>query len=369
MSINGKPYVWVMTAEYAPHIIGGLGTVATQLTRALKLAQVNVTVITQSTGRMTEFIKNNQATVLRIPNTANYVSNKTYKPAKTEAIIARHIQRKPNLIHVHSLEFAETALFFKRKYGTPIIYTCHSLVATENKKRVSRSKRQAQLMRSANRIIVPSLWLKKEILKRHPGMNAKIKVIPNGVLTFSNLSTAPRYKLLFVGRLVKSKGIEALITALPILRAHNKNVHLTVVGKGAPRYRGRLRQLARKNNVLSNIQFVGALPHNKVQRLYSSYGAVIVPSKQESFCLVALEALANGTPLVSSRAGGLKEFVNSTNAQIIPFISSKAIGRVIVSMWNNPSVTMKRTHAGKIVAKHYSWSKIARRYKSIYASI
>lgn len=369
MSINKKPNVWVMTAEYAPHIIGGLGTVATQLTRALAMAQVNAVVITQSTGRMIQFKKSNQTTILRIPKTPRYISNKVYKPANIQALIEQRIHHKPNLIHVHSLEFAEAALFFKRKYGIPIIYTCHSLVSIENKKRLNRSKRQTQLMRQANRIVVPSQWLKKEISKRHPSFNAKIKVIPNGVMSFASMSTTPRHKLLFVGRLVRSKGIEALIKAMPLLKSHNKNVHLTVVGKGATAYRSYLQQLSKQHRVQAHIRFVGGLSHGQVQRMYPSYGAVIVPSKQESFCLVALEALAHGIPLVASRAGGLKEFVNGTNAQIIPTISSRDIGRVIVAMWNNPAITKKRVHAGKAVAKHYNWGKIARRYKSIYTSV
>lgn len=369
MSINARPNVWVMTAEFAPHIIGGLGTVATQLTRALKRAQVNVAVITQGFGRKPQFKKNDAMNILSIPNTSMYVRNKSFKSDKILALTGQYFQQKPSLIHVHSLEFTEAALLLKRKYGIPIIYTCHSLVSSESSKRVSRIKRQAQLMRLANRVVVPSEWLKQEIRKRHPSINAKIKVIPNGVIRFSNISAAPSHKLLFVGRLIKSKGIESLIMALPMLKANNKHVHLTVVGKGSPHYRSYLRQLTRRLNVESNVRFIGALPHHKVQRLYSSYGAVIVPSKQESFCLVALEALAHGIPLVSTRAGGLREFVNGTNAQIIPIISSKTIGRVIVAMWNNPNVTKKRTIAGKVVAKHYNWSKIARSYKSIYVSL
>jgi glycogen(starch) synthase len=141
---------------------------------------------------------------------------------------------------------------------------------------------------------------------------------------------------LFSGKpdLIHVHSLEAALLTIPGFSS--------VIGKGLPHYQKHLRDLARKLGIQSRIRWLGFLPHRQVQRLYASHGAVIVPSKQESFCLVALEAMANGIPLVCTRAGGLKEFVHHGNAQIIRSVNGKAIERAVQAMWRNPKRTRQR---------------------------
>lgn len=364
-----RPYIWVMTAEYAPLLIGGLGTVATQLTRSLIASDVDIDII--SVGHFYKKQKKKQHTILRLPKSVSTMNTrkKSFKPQYVLRAAKRTFPRKPNIIHVHSMEFAEAAIALKLTYRIPLVYTCHSLVSLEKNHAPVRRLMQGKLLRQATRIIVPSQWLKSEISRRYPGTAHKIQVIPHGVPFVAKQSQAPPHKLLFVGRILNNKGIESLILALPTLAKKNSKTSLTIVGKGAPHYVYYLKSLARKNKVLSRIRWLGSLPHNRVQRLYRSYGAVIVPSKQESFCLVALEAMAHGVPLVSSDKGGLKEFVTAQNAQIIPLIKSKSIGQAIVSMWSHPSKTRERVMAAQYVARKYSWRYIARLYKQMFVNL
>lgn len=361
----GKPYVWVMTTEYAPFIIGGLGTVATELTRSLMASNVKISVISQSRGRSVQKQNNN---IVRIPTIASYynAASRSYKPSSIQQVTRQYFPRMPDVIHVHSMEFAMAALFLKKKYRIPVIYTCHSLVSMEHGSRIGRSKIQDAIIQQADKIVVPSFWLMKEIQKRHAGTASKIKVIPHGVRSAAKVSKAPATKLLFVGRLLRAKGIEPLIRSISLLSAKNKRVRLSIVGEGSPHYKKSLRSIARKGRVSSKIRWVGSMPHGKVQRLYSSYGAVIIPSEQESFCLVALEAMANGIPLVSSRAGGLREFVTHQNAQIIPAIESRAIVRAIKQMWKNPHKTRQRVANARQLAKRYNWRRTANRYIRLF---
>ena len=368
MEKASPPRVWIMTAEYEPLIIGGLGTVATELTKALNALHVNMNIVTASQTRRIQ-INHRNITLLRIPKTSPYYKNKSYKSKHVRRLIARYLQHRPDLIHVHSLEFAKAALALKRKYRIPVCYTCHSLASMESKKRSHGVKLQELLLRGADRIIVPSHWLKQQIRRRYAKVSSKINVIPNGVTTISTGSKAPAYKLLFVGRIIRDKGIEALIGALPYLSRKNRRVQLTIVGKGSHKYQKRLKSIAKKRGVASRIRWMGPLPHSKVQRLYSSYGAVVVPSKRESFCLVALEAMANRVPLVSSRAGGLREFVNKNNAQIIRNVNSRTIGRAIYKMWKHPKKIRRRVANAKLVASRYHWRNIAIRYKRLFVSV
>jgi glycogen synthase len=365
---NKWPCVWVLTTEFAPYIIGGLGTVATELTRAMSRSRMEVRVISKSQSKTIRRSQNGWTVLLRIPATNKFFdfSAAAYRPAMIAQQAARTFSRKPNAIHVHSLEFAEAALLLGRKYRVPVVYTCHSLVSMEGRKWTRRSSSQERLIRRVNRVVVPSFWLKHQITKRHPGVASKIRVIPNGVRPVSKGTHAPPYRLLYVGRLIRDKGIEPLIRSIPGLSKKNRNVRLGVIGKGSPRYRSRLKSIARKQGVLSKIRWLGPLSHSKVQRTYSSYGAVVVPSKQESFCLVALEAMANGVPLVASRAGGLKEFVNRRNAQIIPVVKSNVISRAIEWVWKHPARTRQRVRIAKRVAAGFHWRKMALRYRHLF---
>lgn len=362
-----KPYVWVMTTEYAPFIIGGLGAVATKLSKALMQLKVDLSIIAQSPNRTLQI--HNQ--IIRIPEVSPYFNfnARSYNPAAVEQLTRRNIQRKPDAIHIHSLEFAQAALSFKKRYGIPVIYTCHSLISMESRMHIARSNVQLSLIRQADKIVVPSIWLMNEMKKRYLVNASKLSVIPHGVSAVSKRSKASPSKLLFVGRLLRSKGIEPLIQSISLLSARNKQVQLSIVGKGSSGYRGRLQSMASRLGISSRIRFLGALPHGSVERLYSSYGAVVVPSEQESFCLVALEAMANGVPLVSTRAGGLKEFVNSSNAVIIPVVEARTIARAVEELWRNPQQTRSRVMNGRLVAQRYNWRKMAARYRSLFLSV
>jgi glycosyltransferase involved in cell wall biosynthesis len=282
---------------------------------------------------------------------------------------ARLFSGKPELIHVHSLEFAKAALLLKRQYRIPVVYTCHSLVSARSHSQMVRRKNQALLIRQADQITVPSYWLKNAIRKQHTGSASRITVIPHGVNAIIKGSRVRPYQLLFVGRLLPGKGIEALIRSVALLSVHNRQIRLTVIGKGSPKYQKHLRDLARKLGIQSRIRWLGFLPHRQVQRLYASHGALVVPSKLESFCLVALEAMANGIPLVSTRAGGLKEFVHDGNAQIIRSVNGKAIERAVQAMWRNPKRTRQRIIKAKVVAKRYSWRSAALQYKMLFSRL
>ena len=104
----------------------------------------------------------------------------SYKPKKTLKLINGLYPKRPDILHVHSIEFAGTAVLFKKKYHTPILYTCHSLVSMEVGKNHKRSKLQGLLLRHANKIVVPSTWLKRQIKKGTPLWPPKSPLSPMG---------------------------------------------------------------------------------------------------------------------------------------------------------------------------------------------
>lgn len=365
--------LWIFTSEYVPNIIGGLGTVATHLTRAYVRAGVHTTVLTESRGSYIKHVNKNRLQIVRLPSRNIYYSSKSmqYKPAAVEKHLSKQV--KPDGIHIHSLKFTNAAKYFQAKYRIPIIYTCHSLVVMEpgpiTKKKQKMLTSQKQLLRIANRIVVPSQSHFSELKKYYPFCVYKTVIIKHGIVLRKSIARAPRHHLLFVGRIVPSKGVGQLITAISLLKRQGKKVRLDLVGTGSKGYIRYLRARSKKLGLSSVIHWKGHCTPAQVQKMYASHGAAIMPSRQESFGLVALEALASGIPLVSTRAGGLSEFVNSNVAQTIPKVNGAAIARSIQKMWNNKRITNQRVMAGRKLASRFQWSHAASRYTELFEQI
>ncbi|MCM3039617.1 glycosyltransferase family 4 protein [Paenibacillus motobuensis] len=372
MGDESKLKIWVMTNEFEPKIVGGLGIVATQLTRMLSKLGAKVTVLCPGNSeRLTISNANSNLCILRFPKNTKYF-NRAQQSFKAEAIIKSASAKggvKPDIIHVHSTEFANAAKVAGDRFNLPIVYTCHSL-ASQGISSLP-GKLQTTLIRTANRIIVPSRWQAKVTRRLYPRIDGnKMFVIPHGVAPVTKGSTkAASHKLLYVGRLIPSKGVEPLIKAVGHLAQEKSKVHLTIVGSGKASYMNKLRTLAKQAGVAKRIRWAETTPHKSVQRMYGSYGAVINPSKKESFCLVALEAMANGVPLISTTSGGMKEFVTPQNAKIIHSVDSVHIARAIKEFWNNPEQSRKRTINARATAAQYKWPVIVRKYLSLFSDL
>jgi glycosyltransferase involved in cell wall biosynthesis len=363
-----------MASEYEPYILGGLGVVATNLTGALREKDLKITVLSKSPLPGMKVSREKYFELIRFPRNPGYYSVPRQK-FNYEAIMQRLKKtgfRKPDLIHIHSVEFAHLARYLQNKYSIPVVYTCHSLVAHEGKStfREMVADRQVKLLQSADRIVSPSQWERAELERLYPFSKDKIAVIENGVkLQVKGGKPVNPYHLLFVGRLLRMKGIEQLLQAVAILASKNPKVKLDVVGKGTLYYTKHLKMMARRLGIQATVRWLGYRPPSQVQAMYSSYGAVVVPSLQESFGLVALEALANKVPLVSTRSGGLSQFVTEDVAQIITRVTPNDIAKAIRNVWTEKKMTGLRVKEGFKVAEPHAWSVIADRYRELFASM
>lgn len=130
----------------------------------------------------------------------------------------------------------------------------------------------------------------------------KLSVIPMGTDLQNTFvpdgSPRARVELLFVGRLVVGKGLDTLLHALPAIRRHHPDLVLTVVGAGAER--NRFEALAHQLEVGACVSFVGAIPHDVLPACYRRATLLVVPSHEEGFGLVVVEALGCGCPVVAS---------------------------------------------------------------------
>jgi len=365
--------IWVLTNEYEGNIIGGLGIAATQIARSISPLGNQVTVIChkKSSGVTVEY--ENQVRVIRFPFSSAYFTKKQLFRAGP---IARWLQNNkigtPDLIHVHSLQCVQLAKHLKRKFQVPVVYTCHSLISRKSlrlKSRISRI-RQRKLIRLSDGITVPSAWQKMQLQRFYPDLKKPVQVIHHGTILPKDPGTRKyNRRLLFVGRLHPVKGLKELLGAIALLKNKYKVVKLDIVGNGSKKYKSKLAAYVNRLGIHRNVNWLGKLKPEEVRKLYPSYSAVVVPSKSESFGLVALEVMASGTPLVATRRGGLASFVNPNNAEIIRRVEPAGIARSIGKVWNNPGAAAEKVNRAKHTASRFDWQSSAEKYVKFFEKI
>lgn len=351
--------IWILTHEYPPHIIGGLGTVATSLTHHLA-NQKGLDIVVLTTGKKYNVSFANKLTVVTLPSTS------LKKPLEIFRFLNSQRVPRPNLLHVHSVQYTFLANFLRKILKIPLLYTCHSLVAMEKgKNRKPVEMQQKYLMRVATQVVVPSRWLKRKIKKYYPQLSPKIMVIENGIDLLQQGSRVSPYRLAFIGRLVRLKGIQELIEGISLLSSTRQEMTLDIFGSGGRVFTKGLKELVAAKGLESRVCWHGFITPDEFKKVLPTLGAVVVPSKEESFGMVALEALGSGVPLISTRSGGLADFVGEEVAEIINKVEPVSIANAIQRMWNQKEKTQQRVGKGYELARKYSWDAIGLRYGTL----
>jgi len=217
------------------------------------------------------------------------------------------------------------------------------------------------------------LWLyradRRKIIIASPGVDIeRFHPLPTEHAKASLGIPAETRVLLFVGRIEPLKAVDTLIDALTIIRQQNpdalRNTRLIIVG-GSPndptdvelaRLQARTQELGLQNVV----EFHGAKDQTSLPCYYAAATAVIVPSDYESFGMVALEAMASGTPVIASEVGGLAFLVrDGETGYLVPAREPDALADRILRLLNDPDKHHQMRRAAAIRARRYAWSAIA----------
>lgn len=355
----------VLTNEYEPDTIGGLGTVSTRLAEEWSRAGHEVTVLTKWRGSDVDDRLRAGVRVIRFPRDSEYQSVRMqvfYADPIVQYVESRVAQL--DAIHVHSLQTDALAQALSKHYGAIYVYTCHSLIASEGShtaRHRAMEARQVSVMAAADAVVAPSLWEQRMIREMYRDQKTPVYVIPNGV-TCATYERQPRPgSLLYAGRVIRTKGIDDLLHAIRLV-SEKYPVKLDIRGTGSPSYLKHVEQTIRRLRMRESIRLLGKCDHATLQRRMGDYHAVILPSRAESFGLVALEAMAAGTPLITTRAGGLRDFVDESVATVIDSSDVSGIARAIVHALKHRRKTEKRRLKALERAKRYTWTRVAEQY-------
>ena len=177
--------------------------------------------------------------------------------------------------------------------------------------------------------------------------------------------------LLFVGRLASNKGLVELVDAFVPLSRRAPDATLVLVGADGG-MAGRVDARARQRGIAGRVRRIGYLADERLlASAYRDARAVVLPSEYEAFGLVLLEALAQGTPVVASRVGGIPEIVeDGRTGLLVPPRSPEALARALERMWDEPELGRRLGAAGRQeVVPRYSWSAVATEVDRIYREV
>lgn len=260
-----------------------------------------------------------------------------------EEIIKKEAEEfEADLIHAQHLWIAPYAA---QSTNLPYIITAHGTDIKGFKKDERYRKFALEGARNAEKIITISDQVHQEVEKYYSPDKKKLRKILNGVddelfkpLELNRLKLLqkylpdikedPPYLINFVGKLTDFKGIDLLIEAAQKYEKEFPGITTLIIGSGE--LSAQLKEQVKRLN-LENIYFLGNLNQSELPAFYSSADLSIVPSRVEPFGLVALEALACGTPVIASKAGGLPDFINQKVGRLFEMDNSDDLAAKIIT--------------------------------------
>ncbi|GAA2995757.1 glycosyltransferase [Actinokineospora diospyrosa] len=198
------------------------------------------------------------------------------------------------------------------------------------------------------------------IAERLSAMNAaaRVEVVANGVDAAAFDTEAPRGDdVVFVGRLeIAQKGLDLLLTAFAE-QAHRLPGGLVLAGTGPDERR--LRDMAGRLGISDRVRFAGWVSGAAKYRLFAGARVVAVPSRFETFGMVALEAAACGSPVVAFDIECLREVVPESAGVLVPAFDTTGYGRALAELAADPDRVRRLGSGGREMARAYSWDRLA----------
>ena len=227
----------------------------------------------------------------------------------------------------------------------------------------------SRVLDNVDRILVSSKAFSQRspILLRH---QKKVTFAPLGIDT---AKYTPSYgkssQVVFVGRIIREKGIHHLINSMRYL---DKETHLVIIGKIIEnQYYNFLVRLSKQLGLKDRVSFTGRVSQDALHEYYRSAGVVVLPSttRLESFGLILLEAMATGKPVIATNVipGAVELIRNSKCGIIVPPRNPVALAQAIQTLRKNPGNLGSR--ARDYVKLFHDWGTVAKRVDTIYNDV
>lgn len=346
--------VILVVSSYLPNF-GGLQTVTSNLASELQKRGHSVTVLTQRYPRGLPLAEEIDGVRVRrllflIPRLCElqrgrldlFLASLFYFPITLICLLWRIALEKPDVVNLH---FVGTPALFLLIARTLIPFR---FVVSLHGDDVEGLPRGTWLDRwvfdttlcRADTVTACSKYLLHQVLRTAPSIASKAHVVYNGFdWRIAKIAMVQENVILGVGRMVPKKGFDLLVHAIAACKNCWRDLCLVLLGDG-PEY-NRLESLVCELGIDSKVRFYGAQSHSATIDAIESSRLVVIPSRQEPFGLVALEALAAGKPVVAARVGGLPEILDSADAVLVepdnPAALAKGLTTVLARLGREPT--------------------------------
>ncbi|MFQ5382812.1 MAG: glycosyltransferase [Dehalococcoidia bacterium] len=293
-----------------------------------------------------------------------------------------------DILHTHYWQGGRAGNLLARELGIPHVTMFHTLGEVKNRARISEEEPRFRILheriiaRQASGIVTASHH-ERGVLSRYYGASEeRMHTIPCGIdldLFQPADQAASRRRLglradhpmlLWVGRLEKLKGVDILVDAVAELDECQADLVIVGGDERAAELRTELEQQARDAGIESRISFAGAVPHEELPLYYSAADVAVVPSYYESFGLVAVEAMACGTPVVASRVGGLMSTViDGVNGYLIPWRCPGPFAEKLEVLIHNPELRANFSRAAVTTVERFGWRRVSAEVAGLYESL
>jgi len=302
-----------------------------------------------------------------------------------------------DLIHSHYWLSGVVAHGLREFWNVPIVHMAHTLAIMKNRVAQRAEEREpalrldteSEILNWADRIVAATLAEQTQLELLLQADRRKIDIVPPGVdlesfhpipmeIAKEAIGVPPAdQNLLFVGRIEPLKGLDTLFRAIKILRDRKTmppNLCLSIIG-GDPDddaalenvEMDRLKALREELGIGDLVAFLGKRDQDALNNYYASAQAVIMPSHYESFGMVALEAMACGTPVIASEVGGLAFLVRDGETGFhVPDRDPDILADKLQLLLNDPELRARLGRQAAERAKQYAWPEIGARIVKVY---
>lgn len=383
--------ILLLSWEYPPRLVGGLGRHVHRLSTALSERGHDVHVVT---------LEHPDAPAEEIVDGVHIVRAAEYPPVITfdelipwvlqlnlavqERATALLHEHDVDVVHAHDWLVAYAAAAVKNTFELPLVATVHATEFGRHQgylpEPMNKLIHQVEwwLTYEARRVITCSHYMADEVRRIFELPADKQDVIPNGVDVHDydrpdgldelhDLRVEPGEKLIFyAGRLEYEKGVQTVLDALPIVqRTHPVRFYIAGVGTHA----AELEAHAERLGLADRVHFLGFIDEDELRTFYRAADLAVVPSIYEPFGMVALETMASGTPCIAADTGGLRELIvhDGTGLRFQPEDPAQ-LAEMILRLTTDRHLAHRLTvDARRMINDTFSWTTIAGQTASVYA--
>ncbi|MBT9138529.1 MAG: Glycogen synthase [Syntrophomonadaceae bacterium] len=374
--------VLVVTPDYPPKLVGGIGSYVYNLYRNMGECNINIVLIPfmrSFEGLLSDDQVKNISIDVISPNGLQYSYSShrymywmEYNLAVYEALLCHLNERRSHfdLIHAHSSYYAFAIKQIREALNIPVVYTKHGVANSLHHKDYVND---LYMMVCADFVIAPSNYVRDRLATMYSCLTRiPQRVILSGTNISNERTEAKKKRLvIFCGRLVPQKGCKIFLQALRYIIEHypGQFTHMVkIIGDGTERHA--LENFAAGNSLSEIVHFLGSCDHNEVFRHMEEAELFVMPSLREPFGLTVLEAMSKGCVPIVSNSGALPEIVSDgVDGILFKCGDSRDLAQKMIALVNNKTkLSMLRDNGGKKVTK-FDWSITAKETYEVYQEV